>query len=350
MRVELRAHGSHVGAHHDFRPMPDPATLPRETVEDDDGIAVHTRRYEKGKRVSASPRTMGRLRHIHADAIEYTGMRTEVDGLALVLAATVGMPLVLAAVWVGLGALEVVSGTDALLILGMSIGMACLGFWFCSEALDGLLFALEALPIVFDRKHRKVYRLLPDEGTGFWNVVRRRPLVACEYDWDLVDVEGSARSSTSSYATNDCNLAFRVRNSRADSRAIDLFHIGVREFKGSNLDPMWEHIRRFMEEEGPAWPDPAETLARPAAPRTWWGSLRMTGEHAPLFLLDARRSPVRALALLPLFLLGLPFRLLWGTGDYLKERTRIPVRWPAVVLERIGPCTDTTRPTAVVET
>lgn len=355
MKVELRTHGSHVGVLHDFWPMRDPATLPKESIDDDDGTPVHIRRYDKHERTSARPRTLGQLRHIYADAIEYTGMRIEVDGMALALAATLGLPPVLVAVWAGMGmdvwgALARLSGTEALLIFGLSACMTWLGFWFCSDFLDGLFFALEELPVIFDRKHRKVYRLLPDEGTGFWNVLRRRPLVACEYDWDLIDVEGSSRPSASLYGTNEYSLAFWVRTSRGDGRVIDVFHIGVRDPKGGKLDPMWEHIRRFMEEEGPAWPDPAETLARPAAPRTWWGSLRMTGEHAPLFLHDARRSPLRALALLPLFLLGLPFRLLWGTGDYLKGKTRVLVRWPAPVLERIGQPVGTIHPPAVVKT
>ncbi|MBF6907344.1 hypothetical protein HN295_19460, partial [Acinetobacter baumannii] len=185
--------------------------------------------------------------------------------------------------------------------------------------------------VVFDRQHRKVYRLLPNEGTGIMGVLRHRPLVACEYDWDLIDVESRIRFSITRGQTSDCSLTFRVRRSREDGTMIDWFDIDVRELAQGNVDPMWEHIRRFMEEGGPHRPDPAEPLLRSRVPLSFWESLGMTGQWKPVFLLYWGTSPLRSVLSLPLFLMGLPFRLLAGMEVCLKEKTRLPVRWPSAV-------------------
>ena len=125
------------------------------------------------------------------------------------------------------------------------------------------LFNLSDQPIIFDRKHRRVYRLFGEIPEGRLRLFKPWPTRVCAYDWDAIEAEhhyeGMVTGAT--YASNH-RLMFLVRKSAHDTTVIESFQIGNPTDLSEELTAgMWEHIRRFMQEGGPHLPKvPVTTL------------------------------------------------------------------------------------------
>nr|WP_315210579.1 DUF6708 domain-containing protein [uncultured Albidiferax sp.] len=195
------------------------------------------------------------------------------------------------------------------------------------------------LPIIFDRKHRKVYRILREQPPGFKGMFQSRPLKACEYEWDLIDAEHNAEIfTTGGSVMRNHYLMFAVRKSQDDPTIIDSFQIANASALSEELVPcMWEHIRRFMQERGPHLPSRNEPLASHEAPAGWWDSCGAVGVFGSKWRENWRTQPFLTLLFHVLFPIFLPMNLLWGTGNWLFYKTAVPVRWPNEVLEALGP-------------
>ena len=61
---------------------------------------------------------------------------------------------------------------------------------------------------------------------------------------------------------------------------VDGFGLGDAKVLSSSAHPAWEHVRRYMNENGPALP-PGEQLADTTVPVTWWDSLGQWASSAP---------------------------------------------------------------------
>ena len=221
----------------------------------------------------------------------------------------------------------------------MMVGSLAFGLYIFAFAIRLDLYRPSDLPIVFDRLNRKVYRLTREEMPGFKGAFMPWPLMACEYDWDLIDAEHHAEvfSTGGSVHTNHF-LIFVVRKSKDDSTIIDSFQVSNPSALNDDLtDRMWEHIRRFMEEGGPHLPSPDEPLADMDPPLSWWESMGAVGPFGSNYFKFWRESPVYTLFMHLIFPAVFPMFFLWGTGNYLSYRTAIPVQWPAEVLAAMGP-------------
>lgn len=111
-------------------------------------------------------------------------------------------------------------------------------------------------PIIFDRKHSKIYRIFRESFVGWRGLFMRWPLRFSEHDWDLVDAEHQTIVATNGSTIMRYHaLMFLVRKSQNDFSLDASFIVGNSSQMGELTVPaVWEHIRRFMEENGPHLP------------------------------------------------------------------------------------------------
>lgn len=297
--------------------------------------------YDKRERLAVAPGALGAIRQTYRDAIAYRTVARDVSGIGLPTLVLMGLPIGGGLLVISVGAIpylaqqsaSVLKWTGLLAILpvlvyaGIAMIRLSVGDWFEPED----------LPVVFDRRHRKVYRMLRESPAGLSAMFKRDRLLVCEYEWSLVEAVHRVQDDDESlHGPLSHTLTFLVRKSQQDPWVIDSFVLPSTSMDEAKVAPVWEHIRRFMEEDGPHLPHPDEALVPPLPPRSWWASLHEVGVFKPWFLAHWRDSPLLSLCSLVLLPVSLPLSLLWGTGHYLAARTAIPVRWPDVVAQRLG--------------
>ena len=151
-------------------------------------------------------------------------------------------------------------------------------------------------PLVFNRKTRKVYRVMPDipqrQGISppalvrHWlNTFRPWPMQVVEYDWDCLEAEYFSETMLAGNVVRTSHhLMFYVKATPDSNRVLGCFDIVapmlIRE-DGAMM--FWEHIRRFMQEDGPPLP-PGEKPA-PKPPRNPIAALQTVMPYFwPLFV------------------------------------------------------------------
>jgi len=206
------------------------------------------------------------------------------------------------------------------------------------------MFSADDQPTIFDRKRRKVYRLFTplDGSTRGWRQ-RFKPikLEAVEYDWDCITAEHRAEMvTTGKTVTRIHRLTMVVRDRRREGekygRLLEEFNVGNSMALGPNSVPMlWEHIRRFMEERGPAVPEdePLQVFERP---KNLWQSLGVVGPFGPRLGWWWRTNPVAVVVALIALPFSLPFSLLWGTCNWISHMTMRKTIWPEEVRQLLG--------------
>jgi hypothetical protein len=302
-------------------------------------------RYIKGTSASSRACALGWIKNVHEHAIEYTNQTKELRGLAFFWAIFGGLGM--APVFVGGGIFGISIGgfKDIVLWIMGSIavcGGLAFGLYMLTFVVRLDLFRPSDLPIIFDRKNRRIYRLMREEKPGLRGGLQPWPLLACQYEWDLVDAEHHKQVFTNggTIATNHF-LIFLVRKSPDDPTIIDSFQIGNAGSLNDELtDGMWEHIRRFMEEGGPHLPSPDEPLADMTPPLSWWESMGAVGPFGSNYFKFWRDAPLYTLFMHLISPAVFPMFFLWGTGNYLSYRTEFSVQWPTEVLAAVG--SDTT--------
>ena len=152
----------------------------------------------------------------------------------------------------------------------------------------------------------------------------------------MVDAEHSARIvATGSTVTRYHSLVFIVRRSATDSTIIDSFNIGNSMVLGDKTVPaVWEHIRRYMEENGPALPS-GETLVTAELPQSLWESLCAVGPFGAKYFKWWKEQLPFMLLIHVLFPLFVPMFLLWGLFNWLSYHTAIPIAWPQEVEDAV---------------
>ena len=281
-----------------------------------------------------TPRTFGWVKATYPDAIEYTKGPAGMRGLMLFM----GVFGFAAMLVLGIGLFIISDEPDWLdyvtLVMGALIG---LGFLLFSIRFE--FFRPEDEPTIFDRKNRKVYLISRDVHTGIKGLFKPWPLRFITYDWDLIDAQHHTETyTTGSTVSRRHALVFLVRQSPTNPTYIDQFTIGSSLILGEEtVAPVWEHIRRFMEENGPHLP-PMDVLAEMEKPSGWWQSMKAVfpkSEDSTFWEWLKEELPFALLivALSPLFV---PMYLIWGTGNWLSHKTAIPIKWPVEVLEAIG--------------
>ena len=370
---ELLPHGAHVGAGHAGGASGASASEERQPGH----VTGTLVRFDKRAATGTPPQAFGWIKATYRDAIEYSGSKEELEGMVFMFFFVGGFLGLLGA---GCGVFIVATPwmdgpdhpwwADALVVLiglaGLAVGLG-LALWSMAFSLRHVWRVPRDLPIIFDRRHRKVYRILQDVQPGIAGLFWPWPVKAVTYEWDLIDAEHDAQLMTGAgSAMRIHRLAFVVRRNADDPTIIDHFEIGKGLAQAENMiAPMWEHIRRFMEERGPHLPDPTEPLdSRQPDKPTWWQACGRTGPFGNDYLGWWKRSPgwtlyhhavvAGAIGVIVLFgahapvwetamwvcmvLLGtLP--MTWGRacGIWLLAHTSPHYDWPQAVKEAIGP-------------
>lgn len=341
------------------------------------GLSGTLRRFRKNHRESDRPQAFGWIKATYQDAIEYSGMKQATEGMIMVGAF---FGLMIGGGGMGCGIYVILMpflnySTDApiwvypfSLSLGSVLFLAALAFsvWMILTPLRRVFRAPRDLPIIFDRRQRKVYRMLLDAQPGLLGLLKPWPVRAVAYDWDLIDAEHDAQVMGSAATAQRLHrLVFVVRKSANAPTIIDHFEIGNGMTQAENMiAPMWEHIRRFMEENGPHLPHPNEPLdSRLDEKPTWW---QACGEGGPfgsrygwwwknqtfltafyhviaissfaLFVMAAISTKGHPVSLLGLLGPWIVISINWGqgTGIWLQSHTSRLYTWPTAVKSAIG--------------
>lgn len=304
-------------------------------------------------RAAASESTTNRwVRGVYQHAIEYTTFDKSVRGVTFLLG---GMLMSVGAGfggWMSFDLLRLFSGGAPWWVLPVpAFGVVA----FFSVALFALIhygrrefFRPLDLPIIFDRQRRKVYRLDQTPPLGVLSAFKPWPIRYVEHDWDdIVAEHGVVTFTTGSSAHRQHTLALMVRDKNpGDFKGpitpdntppyVDGFVFGDPKTLSEFTTPrVWEHVRRYMNENGPALP-PGETVADTSVPMSWWQSLGAVSVFGPGYVSRWGKQPYIMIlmhALLPLFL---PLALLMATTNWLSYKTAYPVEWPAEVLQKAG--------------
>jgi hypothetical protein len=299
------------------------------------------RRFDKTGRAALRATALDLLSAATSEAIRYSSASSSplrgLPQIAGLLSATFG-------VWFVWFTRDIYNWFDddpaSVLIFGpllIVVALCGLLVWLWSTRLE--LFRPIDEPTVFDRKHRKVYRIFCEAQPGLKGLFKPWPMRACEYDWDLIDAEQNAKViTTGSTMRRDSSLVFIVRRSADDPTIIDSFNIGnpLLMSLDETVAATYEHIRRFMEDDGPAVPE-GESLSDPAPSRGVLGSLWHYSPFQPWYWQAWRDE-------LPMMLLahvGFPVTILFGGlwlfFNRLAVWTSRPIEWPPEVIAAVGP-------------
>lgn len=364
---ELVAHGQHVN------PAYDGGAAGQATPEDRPEAAVHgtLTRFEKSRSASATVQAFGWIKATYPDAIEYAGQKQALEG-GIMVGAFFGVPFALSGVgmaaWFALDAKFWTAYPISLVMLLISLPLA---YWTLLFPLRHVWRTPRDLPILFDRAHRKVYRMARQIQPGLKGLIKPWPVKAVAYEWDLVDAEhNSELIGSANTAQRLHRLVFLVRKSADDPTIIDSFEIGNGLAQTQEMvAPMYEHIRRFMEAGGPHLPHASEPLdERSEDLPSWWQACGRAGPWGDRYLWWWRKQ--LPMAVLHHVLVGMTLAfyglilsrhgaLLWwqalgsfgfawislsmvwgqGTGIWLMAHTSYRLDWPKAVYEAIGSAT-----------
>ena len=297
------------------------------------------RRFSPKECAASEAVDLGLTRSAHANAMDMSARLTGTAGLASLaglFSACMG--------WFFLDRLVLdhwrapAFGASEMVFLVVGLFLLFISQWIFLRPLRLELFRARNEGTLFDRKRRKVYRLFKDARSGLLGLFKPWPVLCCEYDWDLLDAEHNANLVTSgSTVSRQHHLVFIVRRSADDPTIIDSFNVGNALILGeTTVAPLYEHIRRYMEEGGPAF---AGGVTREPAPEEQ-NFLEQVGFHKPYvreYLRWWGKNLPFMLLFHALFPITVPLALIFAFFNWLARRTAIELEWPKEVLDAIGP-------------
>ena len=333
----LIRHGSHIKPH--YAPAPGEADswtgISTDEARPDGNDTGIVKRFNKCQRAGETPQTLGLIDQIYPQAIRYNANLAGLRGLSIMagLFTLGGVPFFIFMEWDSFGRGEWVS--TSIFLVRVVLAGTTIFLW--SARLE--LFRPIDEPTIFDRKHRKVYRVFCEAQPGWTGLFKPWPMRAVEYDWDLIDAEHTATLvTTGSTVRREHALVFIVRRSAADPTIIDSFNIGNSLIMVTDdaVDATWEHIRRYMEEDGPPLP-PGETITVTEPKKSLWQKLlNISPLRSTYWSWWREQLPLMLLAHV-LFPISIPFVLLWLFLGWLSEKTSRPIEWPPEVVAAVGP-------------
>ena len=293
--------------------------------------------FERGESAAVNGISLGLIRNVYSDAIEYTAISAGMRGMVMLA----GLSTAAFGTWGSYFILAEVKnrkfGFSLLPVIFCAILFVVFSAHFSIKFTRLELWRPEDEPTIFDRKNRKVYRIYREVYAGWHGLVAPWPMKTAEYDWDLIDAEHHAAvTTTGSTVSRQHGLIFIVRTSATDSTPIDSFAIGNSMLMGEVTVPaVWEHIRRFMEEGGPHLP-PGEVLRQAKRPATFWQCMASTGPYGANFRIWWREQTALMILGLIFFPIVFPLMTLLGVFSWLSYKTSIPIQWSPSVRAAIG--------------
>ena len=220
--------------------------------------------------------------------------------------------------------------------IALSIGNIVTFFVFL-QCLRGELFRPIDEPTIFDRKHRKVYRIFSDVQEGWMGLLKSWPLKVGIYDWDLVKAEHHvAIHATGSTLMRHHALVFSIRKSTHDNTIVNGFMLGNSIHHGELTVPaVYEHVRRFMEEDGPHLPAGGKATSIDT-PSSFFQCMARSGPYGQSFHKWWGNARLLTVLWILFFPITLPIFTLIGLFSWFGYATAIPINWPSEVLMAVG--------------
>jgi hypothetical protein len=341
-RTALIPHGQYIAPHLNDAEQTE--------LSSDETSSDVVRRYKRKEEASSTFSALNCTRAVFTDAIAIgNGASASQYRGGLLLSALMIVAAVVGALYIASVGIQELNFRRALSYYALF--MYCIGFVVAAWALRYVksliqfdLFGTEDEPIIFDRKHRKVYRLFLAEEQG-WRAKLKSPvrLRAAEYDWNLCSAEHRAQySASANNVQREHQLVLVVRDHPKDKkhqqagRVIDELYIGPGALHGTATTPLlWEYIRRFMEENGPGLPE-GEKLQLFERPTSLWQSMGVVGPFGPRLAWWWRtNSWIVVLSVLG-FPVTFPFLMLWAVCNRISHLTMRKTMWPEELHQRLG--------------
>lgn len=307
------------------------------------GLSGILRQFPKNQAASSSVTSLGLIRQVYEHALEYSARAEGMGGLIMLfglITATIGLGG-------GYAILSRLLSRPQISIIGWIVALAgvvliFVGIFAAIKSVRLEFFRPEDEPTIFDRKNRKVYRIYRETHPGLKGLMRPWPMKKAVFDWDLIDCEHHATlMSTGSTISRLHSLIFVVRKSSTDSTVVATFPIGNGVQMGELTVPMvWEHIRRYMNENGPPLP-PGEELKPSQKPTTFWQCMVATGPYGKNLRIWWRNVELLVIFYFLFFPIAFPVMTLIGIFRWLAVRTAVRIEWSKEVMDAVGssrPC------------
>jgi hypothetical protein len=296
-------------------------------------------RFERNQPASEQTRAFGLIKQTYQDAIEYRTIPAQVRGLIFLfglagaLVPIFGVPTMYADLvehdnpskfdYVFMAILAAIALFTVLIL----VYTARLEFF---RPIDE--------PVIFDRKNRKIYRVFRAVQPGLKGLFQRWPLQTAEHRWDTVTGEYRVTiTPTGSTVSASHALHFVAVERQGESTLLHDFQVANPLLLGeSTVGSFWEHIRRFMEENGSHIP-PTEAVNVESVPATLWQSLGAVGPFGPNYVKWWRTNTTTTVVMHLFIWLVLPFSLVWAVFNWLSYATATSVPWPDGVMDAVGP-------------
>jgi hypothetical protein len=296
-------------------------------------------RFRKAQQAAESVHACELIRETYENGIEYRTIPAQVRGLTLLFGSITGG----LALWFGWVMFSTILDfqkirTFYVFLLAIVVLMVLCGMLVFLLTIRLELFRPTDEPVIFDRENRKVYLIARAMAPGWAGLFKSCPVHAYEYDWNLIDAEYQLSISTTGSTVNTWHtLLFIVRSSASDNRTIGSFNVANPILlTESTIASFWEHIRRFMEEDGPHLP-PGESINYQEVPTSLWQSMGAVGPFGPNYFHWWKEHPFYSVAIHLFSPFFLPICLTWGIMNWLSYLTATKVQWPHEVESAVGP-------------
>lgn len=182
-------------------------------------------RFKKSESAGEFSTSLGLIKKIYENSIEYTGVAKGTRGWVMFLGLLGGATFVCIGGW---GVIEFfdagIHGILDIVFFSVAVCTVIGALYIAINSVRLELFRPFDEPIIFDRKNKKVYRIFRKTYGGWHGLFMRWPLKFAQHDWDLIDAEHQAVISTNgSTITRYHALMFLVRESCEDSSLVASF-------------------------------------------------------------------------------------------------------------------------------
>lgn len=293
-------------------------------------------KYERKQPVAECGLSLGLIKQIYTNAIEYRTVPVQIRGLVFLFGLIAGVIPIVGSLLM-LSDLSEASASNAnygLMVFSMILILAGILTLLYSARLE--FFRPVDEPVIFDRERRMIYRMYIDVQSGIGGLFRPWPLCVSEYSWGMTVAEYHwTLTPTGSTIATSHSLHFLVTHP-GESGLIASFQVANPMMLGqSTVAPFWEHIRRFMEDNGPHLP-PGEAITQEKLPDSLWQSMGNVGPFGPNYLKWWKDHPFVTALLHLFFPFIFPLTLLWAILNWLSYATSRSVQWPAHVIDSLG--------------
>jgi hypothetical protein len=280
--------------------------------------------------VHRSPSATGAILKVYPEALAFVDQLAVVRGY-LAANGLIGLPLTvlfLANLW----------GDGRWILAAVTLIIALVLLAFVQIDFVGFRYA----PVLVDRRLNRVHVFVPHMlpwWQWFWKLWGRSGWEVQSYDWDCIRAEVVQFTIFSGQIPRrESALVFAVTESPGNTKVIQRFGVGPTSAYGEmdSLLRRWEHIRRFMEERGPAWAK-GDAKFSDFGIDFWDAATFMQPLFNPVFA-DLREGgghwwiwPLGILALV-----GLPLTVPLGMVRWLSHRANAEPVWPRDVVASLG--------------